>query len=208
MHICLQIKSASLTGKRRKKVNLQKALQNRFLVLLTLFALCVPLSANAGGGKHLVLNLVGTGFMYEDTVPDIDGDGIDESAICFDVELSNQKNNQVVGTATDCLSDLTPTGTGIALVGTSYFHLPQGTLITRGLTSVQPVLQPTVTTWGQNITHITGASGTGNAIIGGTKRFAGATGTVRLSGMVDLSEFAGNVGDPMTFDCLFVIDLD
>ena len=189
-------------------MNLQKALQNRFLVLLTLFALCVPLSANAGGGKHLVLNLVGTGFMYEDTVPDIDGDGIDESAICFDVELSNQKNNQVVGTATDCLSDLTPTGTGIALVGTSYFHLPQGTLITRGLTSVQPVLQPTVTTWGQNITHITGASGTGNAIIGGTKRFAGATGTVRLSGMVDLSEFAGNVGDPMTFDCLFVIDLD
>jgi len=99
-------------------------------------------------------------------------------------------------------------GGGVALVGTSYFHLPQGTLITRGYTSVQPVTQTTETTWGQGITHITGASDTGNAIIGGTRRFAGATGTVRLSGMVDLSEFGGNVGDPMTFDCLFVIDLD
>lgn len=161
-----------------------------------------------GAGNHYVLNLIGTGAMYEDLVPDIDGDGVDDPAICFDVELINQMNKQVVGTATDCLSDLTPIGTGVALVGTSYFHMPQGTLITRGLTSVQPVLQPTVTTWGQNITHITGASGTGNAIIGGTKRFAGATGTVRLSGMVDLSEFGGNIEDPMTFDCLFVIDLD
>ena len=161
-----------------------------------------------GAGNHYVLNLIGTGAMYENLVPDIDGDGADDQAICFDVELVNQMNRQLVGTATDCLSDLTPTGTGVALVGTSYFHLPQGTLITRGLTSVQPVLQPTVTTWGQNITHITGASGTDNAIIGGTKRFAAATGTVRLSGMVDLSGFGGNVGDPMTFDCLFVIDLD
>ena len=189
-------------------MNHRKTLQNRILVLLALFALCIPLLANAGGGKHLVLNLVGTGFMYEDTVPDIDGDGNDDPAICFDVALIDQKNNRVVGAATDCLSDLTPTDTGVALVGTSYFHLPQGTLITRGSTSVQPVLQPTVTTWGHNITHITGASGTGNAIIGGTKRFAGATGTARLSGMVDLSGFSQVVGDPMTFDCLFVIDLD
>jgi len=26
--------------------------------------------------------------------------------------------------------------------------------------------------------------------------------------MVDLSEFGGEVGDPMTFDCLFIVDLD
>ena len=99
-------------------------------------------------------------------MPDIDGDGLDDPAICFEVELINQTNQQTVGAATDCLSDLTPTGTGVALVGTSWFRLPQGALITRGLTSVQPVLQPTVTTWGQNMTHVTGASGTDNAIIG------------------------------------------
>ena len=43
-------------------MNLREKLQKRFLVLLTLFALCLPLSANAGGGKHFVLNLVGTGL--------------------------------------------------------------------------------------------------------------------------------------------------
>jgi len=80
-------------------------IQNRYLILLASLALCVPLSASAGGGKHLVLNLVGTGYMYEDTVPDIDGDAIDDPAICFDVELINQKNKQSVGTATDCLSN-------------------------------------------------------------------------------------------------------
>lgn len=180
----------------------------RFIVLLSGAILCLPLSATAGGGKHFVYNLLGTGYMYNDTVPDIDGDGFDDPAICFDVDLLNQQNNEVVGTATDCLSDITAIGTGLALIGTTYFHLPQGSLVARGKTTVQPVLQPTETTWGHNITHITGASGTGNAVLHGTKRFAGASGTVRLSGMVDLEFFGGTVGDPITFDCLFVIDLD
>lgn len=38
-------------------------------------------------GKHLVLNLVGTGSMYENMVPDIDGDGQDDLAMCFDVQV-------------------------------------------------------------------------------------------------------------------------
>lgn len=159
-------------------------------------------------GKHFVLNLTGTGYMYE-SVEDLDGDGVaDDPAICFDVDLINAKNQQRIGTATDCLSNVTPTGTGLALVGTTYFHLHEGDLVVRGNTSVQPVFQSTVTPAGQNITHITGAAGTGNAVVDGTARFAGATGTARLSGMVDLSGFGGNVGDPIFFDCLFVIDLN
>ncbi len=107
------------------------------------------------------------------------------------------------------LQDLgvTPTGTGLALVGTTFFHLSQGDLVVRGNTTVQPVLHPIVTPSGQNITHITGASGPENAVIDGTGSFTGAVATTRLSGMVNLSEFAGNVGDPITFDCLFVVDL-
>ncbi len=146
--------------------------------------------------------------MYESTVPDIDGDFMDDPAICFDTELVNMKNRQVIGTATDCLSNITPVGSGLALIGTTYFHLPQGTLIVRGKTTVQPVTQETVTPDGQTITHITGASSGQNAIIGGTGRFADSTGTVRLSGMVDMTEFAGNVDDPIVFDCLFIVDLD
>ena len=183
------------------------------IVALAAFICFVAPAAQAqgvGGGKRLILNLLGAGPMYESTVPDIDGDHIDDPAMCFDVEIGvvNGQNRQVIGTGTDCLSDVTPIGTGIALVGTTYFHLPQGTLITRGKTTVQPVLQPTETTSGQTITHATAASGTGNAIIGGTGRFARATGTSRLGGLVDLSGFGGSVGDPIFFDCLFIVDLD
>ncbi|WP_028109793.1 hypothetical protein [Ferrimonas futtsuensis] len=168
----------------------------------------LPTSAKEqGAGNHLVLNLVGSGDMYQSTVPDIDGDGLDDDAICFDVQLMDAHNRRHIGTATDCLSHVTPVGTGVALVGTTYFHLPQGTLVTRGNTSVQPTLQNTMTPSGQAVTHVTGAAGTGNAILWGTGRFAGAMGTVRLSGMVDMTSFAGNPGDPIAFDCLFVIDL-
>jgi hypothetical protein len=194
------------TGEHLMKTYLKCAIACCFVCMLSI---ALPLSAkNAGGGNHLVLNLVGTGMMYMSTVPDIDGDFIDDDAICFDVDLVNAKNRQVIGTATDCLSNVMPSGLGLMLVGTTYFHMPQGTLVTRGLTSVQPVGWPTVTPSGQDITHITGASGTGNAILHGTKRFANRTGTVRLSGMVDLSGFGGAVNDPIAFDCLFVIDLD
>lgn len=183
------------------------------IILMIVMSIFLGVSSNVsaksqGGGNHFVFNLIGSGNMYESFVPDIDGDTIDDPALCFDTELVNMKNQQTIGTATDCLSNITPTGTGVALVGTSYFYMPNGTLITRGNTTVQPVLHPTVTPGGQNITHITGASGNGNAIIGGTGRFANQTGTVRLSGMVNMTNFGGNVGDPIVFDCLFIVDLD
>ena len=180
--------------------------------LVTLFAgvvLCPAAFAKAeGGGKHFVFNLVGTGHQYERTVPDIDGDGFDDPAICFDVSLVNMKNQQLVGSATDCLSQIEVGDTGIALVGTTYFHLSNGSLITRGRTTVAPVLHETITPAGQVMTHVTGASSDDYAILGGDGRFGNANGTARLSGMVDLSGFGGVEGDPITFDCLFVIDIE
>ena len=174
--------------------------------------LCFSFNSYAGGkagGKILVLNLVGTGEMYQDTVPDIDGDKVDDDAMCFDVDLVNATNGQVMGTATDCLSQVSGgENGGVALVGTTYFYMHQGMLVTRGETTVQPVNHDTTTPRGQMITHITGAAGAGNAILDGTGRFADRTGTVRLSGMVDMTSFAFNEGDPIAFDCLFVITLD
>ena len=188
-------------------MNLSKITASIFLCTI------LSLTAHAGNqndnsGKHLVLNLTGSGDMYESTVPDIDGDGVDDHAMCFDVQVVDAENNQILGKGTDCLSMATPTGTGVALVGTSYFHLPGGSLITRGKTSVQPVLHPTVTPRGLTVTHITGAASDKNSVIGGTGRFANTSGKVRLSGMVSMADFAGNVGDPIVFDCLFVVDLD
>jgi hypothetical protein len=172
---------------------------------------CLSLNALAEGnsvGKYLVLNLVGTGAMYKDYVTDIDGDGAADEAICFDVDLFNAKNQQLIATATDCLSNVTPVGTGLALVGTTTFNFPSGSLTVRGNTSVLPVVQTTVTPDSQNITHVTGASSTEDAVLHGSMKFANATGTARLSGMVDLSGFGGEVGDPIYFNCVFVIDLD
>lgn len=181
--------------------------------ILVSYALLLPFSLQAedksdDAGKHFVLNLVGTGHMYENTVPDIDGDGQDDPAMCFDVQVFDAHTNKIIGKGTDCLAKVTPTGTGVALVGTTYFHFSGGTLITRGKTSVQPVFHPTITPRGEVITHITGASSNDNAILGGTGRFAHAKGTARLSGMVNMANFSGNIGDPISFDCLFVVNLD
>lgn len=180
----------------------------RMTVMSILFAVSSSVFADDKKGKQLVLNLVGTGNMYEGTVPDIDGDFIDDPAICFDVDLVDLKKQKVVGTATDCLSNITPMGTGLALVGTTYFNIKGETLVTRGNTTVQPVLHPTTIPDGQVITHTTGAAVTGNSIVAGTGRFANRTGTARLSGMVDMTNFTGMVGDPIYFNCLFIVDLD
>jgi len=181
--------------------------------LVIAMSLLTTFTAYAGNqqenaGKRLVFNLVGSGEMYESTVPDIDGDGNDDPAMCFDVDLVDVHTNQIVGRGSDCLAMVTPTEAGVALVGTAYFHLPSGTRITRAKTSVQPVFHPTVTPRGMTVTHITGASSDQNSVVGGTGRFADATGTARLSGMVNMASFGGNEGDPISFDCLFIIDLD
>lgn len=179
---------------------------NPIVLAAIAFCLIMPFNASAHqqtAGKHFILNLVGTGAGYDGIVPDIDGDGMDDAATCFDVDLVNVTTNTVIGTATDCLSDITPVGVGLKLVGTTIFNLPGGTLMTRGMTTVQPVLQDTVTIHGLEATHITGAAGSDNAVLSGTGRFSGATGTVRLSGIVDLS-----VAGQITFDCLFEVDLD
>ncbi|QQX81280.1 hypothetical protein JK628_05265 [Shewanella sp. KX20019] len=178
------------------------------IALVSFIFISVPLDAigeNQGGGNVMVLNLVGTGNGELLKVPDIDGDGIEDDATCFKVNLLNGENGHLIGTAVDCLSMIASVGDGLALVGTTYFNFPQGTLVTRGNTTVQPVTKAIVTPDGQSITHITGAASNENAILEGTGRFQGQTGTVRLSGMVDMSNI--DIGQ-ITFDCLFVIALD
>ena len=184
-------------------------------IVFTAIIVCliIPFNASAhqkSAGKHLILNLIGTGMAEEKMVPDTDGDGEDEDALCFNVNLVDANNNNVIGTATDCLSNIeVGTNGGLELIGTTTFYLPGGTLTTRGETTVQPVNHPITTApHGQVITHITGAAGDGNAVIAGTGRFAGATGTVRLSGMVNLNDLDSMGVGEITFDCLFNINLD
>ncbi|UXI00135.1 hypothetical protein [Photobacterium sp. TY1-4] len=158
--------------------------------------------------QRLALNVVGAGEMYEMDVPDIDGDGQPDPAYCFDVELKNIADGELVGTATDCLSNLEPgENGGQKLVGTTIFNLSDGQIITRGQTTIQPVNELTVSPDGEDITHITGASSDENSVIETSGDYEGHQGTVRRSGMLNFSEFTNGVGDPMYFDCLFIIEL-
>ena len=152
--------------------------------------------------KRLVLRLVGT-TVGETRLQDLDNDGVMEEANCFDVDLIDFRSGETIGTATDCLSDINGVGEGLALTGTTIFNLPDGQLISKGLTSVMP------TTHGsEDITHITGAipSDGDNNIIAGSGAYTNATGSARLSGAVNLSKIVSD--NEVSFDCLFLIELD
>ena len=164
--------------------------------------------SEAAADPQMVVALVGTDIATAVTLPDF-GDGNGElAALCFTIDLVDVKTNKVIGEADDCLSniDADTDAPGIKLTGTTIFNFPQGQLVSRGLTTVQPILH------GANgFTHTTGAPaplvGSNSNIIDGTKAFKNASGTVRLSGLVNLASFAGE-GTPATFDCVFVVNLD
>lgn len=161
------------------------------------------------GGKRLVLQLLGTGNMYESTVPDIDGDMIDDPAMCFDIDLVDFSTNRVIGSGTDCFANVTPIGSGLSVDATMFLNMPEGTIVIRTKSSAQPVIRETIQAGtGVPYTHLGGASANTNGILDATGRFEGATGTVRFSGLLNMDKFNAVVGDPVLIDCIFVINLD
>lgn len=126
-------------------------------------------------------------------------------ALCFDIPIIDPLTGRVIGTASDCLMNVQPVGNegGMSLTAVTFFNLPGGTIVAQGNTSVQPT-----TIGSPSVTHITGAipDAGQNSIIAGTGAFRRATGPVRLSGAVNLSRL-GSHGE-ITFDCVFIIDLD
>ena len=164
-------------------------------------------------GRSILFQVKGTDA-FETRDIDTDGDGFAETtADCYDVGLYDPRTGLRIGTATDCLSDVNvvidddpvnpPMGWNIALTGTTFFHLPGGTLVTQGLTTVRPTLQPTSQN-GVTYTHVTGANGDGGVRYG-TGMFKHAFGDARLSGLVNVSRLLTD--GEITFDCLFVVDL-
>ncbi len=150
-------------------------------------------------GRGATLRLKGVGHAYDGMVPDIDGDGMDDPAMCFDVDLYDSAGRKI-GTATDCLSNITPVGDGLSIVGTTIFNLPNGTFMSRGNTTVQPL----TTGDASPATHITGAipMDGANGVLQGTGAYRDFTAQVRLSGAVNMSDVDNGV---IVFDCLFMI---
>ena len=96
-------------------------------------------------------------------VPDIDGDGEEDEALCFDVGPYDPNTGRRIGQGRDCLANIEEVDGGIRLVGTTFFRFRgRSMLVTRGLTTVQPILH------GANgFTDITAAPPSGDDILCG-----------------------------------------
>ena len=182
-----------------------KTLSKMSIFVLIIACFMATSWANAAGiGNNITVRLVGTGQAYggNDLFNEFGLTPLD--ALCFDVDLVDAKSGNVIGKASDCLSGInsSTTDNGIMLTGTTFFFFPGGTLISQGLTTVQPVLHGSA-----DFTHITGAvpSPTDNGVIYGDGKFKKATGPVRLSGAVNLSALDSD--GLITFDCVFIIDI-
>jgi len=189
---------------------------NIFLAILV--TLLSASGANAAGiGNNIVAVLAGTGTAI-DSGEHFYQLGLDEElaalggANCFDMDLIDAKTGNVIGSGADCLSSpaVSVDSDGkisMSLTATTFFYFPGGTLVSQGQVTVQPVL--TNSTEDPQFTHVTGAAplpGIDNVIYG-DRKFKKAAGSVRLSGLVNLSQFLIPGGDTITFDCVFVIDL-
>jgi hypothetical protein len=170
-------------------------------------------TGGAAGGMEtdsqlLIVKITGENISYRKAVPNFE-----EEALCFDIDLFDYKTHKIIGEVTDCISDLKSDGMGgIDFVGTTFLHFPDGTIVTQGDVTVQPVVGETTLRTGQRITNITGSATTGNTFVEGesTGIYANRTGNTRISGMINTENFTADPagGEPQFFDCIFEIELD
>ena len=180
------------------KESFMKQITLFFVSTLMLFA-SISYAEEREGRKNFVVVLKGTAAAVPRNF-----DGVDY--LCFDVDLINPAIGQIIGPATDCLEpgSIVPIGDdgGFGINNLTFFGLPGGTVASLSRTSIQPVEDPS-----QGPTHITGEVALDNNVLShlSTGRFENATGNTRLSGQVDMSLFGDGI---ITFDCIFVIDID
>jgi hypothetical protein len=163
--------------------------------------LASPLAAQ--DNQPLIVQLKGKTIGTTRTIPTVAETGTTQGN-CFDMDLVNVLDNRVIGTATRCLTDVHTVDGGMVLTATTFFHLPQGTIVSRQRTAVQPIPDGAA-----GVTHITGAipaPQTNNILTeAGTGKFAGVPGSVRFAGAMDLSNFKDR--NEIAFDDIAIIRL-
>ena len=128
---------------------------------------------------------------------------------CHVIPMTNPASGLTVGTGIDCLGPMPAHdgSNGLEVTALSLFIRADGngSLVTTGLTSVQPFIHHIGDADGA-VTHMTGSIPAGpGGVLGGTGMFRNASGSARVSGAVDLSQ-AGS--DTVLFDCLWLIEFD
>jgi hypothetical protein len=197
----LKVKSSIKVNGSKKMISMRKA---NIVMLFVLTLISTSWAHAAGIGNNMVVLLAGTGYADPSGNQFVQlGLPVPTGVVCFDMDLVDAKTGSVIGSGSDCLSDVSPSESdnGLKMTATSFFHFPGGTLVSRGLVTVQPVLHGAT-----EFTHVTGAapSATENSVIYGDGKFDGAAGSVRLSGLVNMENFGSGI---ILFDCLFVIDI-
>ena len=150
-------------------------------------------------GRHIVVTLKGLGLPV-DTPQGVSGD-------CFKTDLFDTKKHKLIGDGLDCLVVVDSTESGMLLVDrTTVFNFndgKRGRLVARGMTTVVPIFGASSPLY----SHVVGDvdSTTSNIVSAlGTKDFKRRTGSVRLSGIVNLVDHPGKI----LFNCIFVIEFD
>jgi len=135
----------------------------------------------------LIFQLQGKAVGTTRPIPQVPETGTSQGN-CFDVDILGLGDNTAVGTATHCLTDIRTVDGGMALTATTFFRFPDGTIVSRQRTTVQPMIDRTA-----EMTHITGAIpaplATNVLAEVGTGKFAGVPGSVRMVGTMNLSNF-------------------
>ncbi len=181
----------------------------RTIVLgLILAALVVPATA-----KDLAVEFVGTATLMTpeevlalaDRFPNLPADVraimLGPDTLCFEVPMNSAETGLFLGTGLDCLFNIEADPSGIVtLEAISAFRFRfSGTIWARGDTTVAPLLAP----HSAGATHATGGWTTDPNVFLTTGEFSNYIGNTRLSGLVDLTAFPGQMG----FRCMWQIHL-
>ena len=105
-------------------------MSNRIFSSLWLLGIIAAVSAVACSSgpteeeTSMIVALRGQGTAATRTLSDLPGS---LEATCFGgLQMIEVKTGKVIGTAEDCLSDLTPVGDGMSVTGTTFFNFQEG----------------------------------------------------------------------------------
>jgi hypothetical protein len=158
-----------------------------------------PVVAHAD--QILVVQMKGKAVGETREIPAIETTGTTEGN-CFDVSLLDPKNQNQLGTATRCFTDIKTVQDGLALTETTFLKFADGTIVARSRPTMQPILDGS-----SDMTHLIGAVPdpfvTNLLVESSTERFKGMPGSLRYGGVVDLKNFKEK--NELTFDDLALI---
>ena len=175
--------------------NIMKLPKQLVVIMVIGLTICAHSQVLAMGlGRNIIVELRGEALGEPRDI-----DGVEN--VCFDVGLYVPGTDKRVGDGADCLdlNSINPIDAGnFAITNTTFFNFHGGQLVSQSRTSIREVVEPAA----GGATHITGDVDSVDNILGGTRRFHNASGDVRLSGAVDMSQFGAGI---ISFTCIFCI---